>query len=92
VLIHHTYFQKTTVVEFHLSWSGSCDCVKPMLYRVSLEKEEIKFVTAVSDQVCQNERESESESERERQRRDRQTVSLSLSLSLSVRESESVSQ
>ena len=39
------------VVEFHLSWSGPCDCVKPMLYRVSLEKEEIKFVTAAADQV-----------------------------------------
>eukprot|EP00277_Geminigera_cryophila_P047216 CAMPEP_0173071728 /NCGR_PEP_ID=MMETSP1102-20130122/9401_1 /TAXON_ID=49646 /ORGANISM="Geminigera sp., Strain Caron Lab Isolate" /LENGTH=118 /DNA_ID=CAMNT_0013940275 /DNA_START=14 /DNA_END=370 /DNA_ORIENTATION=- len=38
-------------VEFHQSWSGPCDCVKPLLYRVSMEKEEIKFCTAASDKL-----------------------------------------
>jgi hypothetical protein len=28
-----------------------CDCVKPMLYRISLDKEEIKFCTAPSDKL-----------------------------------------
>ena len=39
------------VVEAHQSWCGPCECVKPMLYRVSLDKEDIKFATAASDKV-----------------------------------------
>jgi len=49
----HSYARNLhKVVEFHQSWSGPCDCVKPLLYRVSTEKEEIKFCTAASDKVC----------------------------------------
>ncbi|KAJ1480631.1 hypothetical protein T484DRAFT_1810062 [Baffinella frigidus] len=36
-------------VEAHPSWTGPCECVKPLLYRISLDKEEIKFCTAPSD-------------------------------------------
>jgi hypothetical protein len=39
------------VVEAHQGWSGPCECVKPMLYRISLDKEEIKFCTAASEKV-----------------------------------------
>jgi hypothetical protein len=42
------------VVEAHQSWSGPCECVKPMLYRISLDKEDIKFCTAASDKVCRS--------------------------------------
>jgi len=38
-------------IEFHPSWAGPCECVKPMLYRVSLEKEDIKFCTVASDKL-----------------------------------------
>jgi hypothetical protein len=40
-------------VEAHQSWTGPCECVKPLLYRISLDKEEIKFCTAASDKVGQ---------------------------------------
>ena len=36
---------------FRCTLDAQCECVKPMLYRVSLEKEEIKFCTAASDKV-----------------------------------------
>jgi hypothetical protein len=42
----------SAVVEAHQGWSGPCECVKPMLYRISLDKEEIKFCTAASEKVC----------------------------------------
>mmetsp|Transcript_8232 Transcript_8232/g.13049 ORF Transcript_8232/g.13049 Transcript_8232/m.13049 type:complete len:110 (-) Transcript_8232:116-445(-) len=38
-------------IEVHPSWCGSCDCVKPMLYRIALDKEDIKFCTAASDKI-----------------------------------------
>ena len=39
------------VIEIHQSWCGPCECLKPMLWRISLDKEEIKFCTAASDKV-----------------------------------------
>jgi hypothetical protein len=44
--------RKWTVVEVHQSWCGPCECIKPTLYRVSLDKDSIKFCTAASDKVC----------------------------------------
>jgi hypothetical protein len=44
-------FEHTAVIEAHPSWCGPCDCVKPILYRVSLDKEDIKFCTAAIDKV-----------------------------------------
>jgi len=41
-----------TVIEAHKTWTGPCECVKPLLYRVSLDKEEVKFCTADIDKVC----------------------------------------
>mmetsp|Transcript_38429 Transcript_38429/g.94506 ORF Transcript_38429/g.94506 Transcript_38429/m.94506 type:complete len:114 (+) Transcript_38429:102-443(+) len=38
-------------IEAHPSWCGPCDCIKPMLYRVSLDKEEVKFCTAAIDKI-----------------------------------------
>mmetsp|Transcript_47279 Transcript_47279/g.94621 ORF Transcript_47279/g.94621 Transcript_47279/m.94621 type:complete len:108 (+) Transcript_47279:24-347(+) len=38
-------------VEVHPSWCGPCECVKPMLWRISLDKEDIKFCTAASDKL-----------------------------------------
>lgn len=38
-------------IEAHHSWCGPCECVKPMLYRVSLDKEEVKFCTAAIDKI-----------------------------------------
>ena len=38
-------------VEFHLSWAGPCECVRPMLYRNSLDKEGITFCTAPADKL-----------------------------------------
>lgn len=43
--------KRGAVVEAHPSWTGPCECVKPLLYRISLDKEEIKFCTAPSDKV-----------------------------------------
>ena len=43
---------RATVIEAHKTWTGPCECVKPLLYRVSLDKEEVKFCTADIDKVC----------------------------------------
>uniref|UniRef100_A0A6U5B3U3 Thioredoxin domain-containing protein n=1 Tax=Hemiselmis andersenii TaxID=464988 RepID=A0A6U5B3U3_HEMAN len=38
-------------IEAHRTWTGPCECVKPMLYRISLDKEDIKFCTADLDKI-----------------------------------------
>jgi hypothetical protein len=44
-------FERAAVIEAHHSWCGPCECVRPILYRVSLDKEDIKFCTAAIDKV-----------------------------------------
>mmetsp|Transcript_6718 Transcript_6718/g.23643 ORF Transcript_6718/g.23643 Transcript_6718/m.23643 type:complete len:130 (+) Transcript_6718:87-476(+) len=39
------------VVEVFQSWAGPCECIKPMLYRTSLDNEDIKFCCAAADKI-----------------------------------------
>jgi len=57
VIIDDQDFKETTAgdyvfVEAHQGWSGPCECVKPMLYRIKLDKEEIQFCTAASEKIA----------------------------------------
>jgi thiol-disulfide isomerase/thioredoxin len=45
-----TFFQGI-VVEVHASWCGPCECIRPSLWQMGLQNENLRFATASFDKV-----------------------------------------